>query len=65
MEINCLVFQNLRNNLINQAKTPHRALQTFENDMYESMDIANSLYEDGLFSEKKGSFFFFVYVLFN
>ena len=47
-------FQKLRNNLINLSKDPDLALSTFENNLYEALDTATALYEDGYFEPKEG-----------
>ena len=47
-------FQKLRNNLINLSKDPDLELSTFENNLYEALDTANALYEDGYFEPKEG-----------
>ena len=49
-----LFFQKLRNNLINLSKDPGLALSTFEANLYEALDTANALYEDGYFEPKEG-----------
>ena len=51
----------MHSNLIDQARTDSdQALTTFDRDLYESVEIATYLYEDGYFhTEADGLFFRF------